>query len=372
MPLKYHIPRSAEKNSPLALSGLLLIGFWTIMGPLEFIYYLGHSFNKSRSLKHQQRLPCRVISVGNLTVGGTGKTPAVIAIAEEAEKRGYFPCILTRGYRGKAEGPCFVSAGEGPLLNVDEAGDEAVLMAEKLRGVPVVKGANRYEAGMFAIRHLESLTSEVSPRLLFILDDGFQHLRLYRDTDILLIDSANPFGNRKLLPTGRLREPLREIKRADIIVLTRIQEGSEGPYPAPDGLTTEIRRHNPDAPIYRSAHLPVGLRTLSGEDMPLTVLEKKPVFGFCGIGSPPAFRDTLIRTGADVKGFMAFADHHSYDGADMKRIAGNARECGADWIVTTEKDIMRLRGIARMENLAALCIAFRIEQTFYDKIFAEG
>ncbi|MCL4475291.1 MAG: tetraacyldisaccharide 4'-kinase [Nitrospirae bacterium] len=347
------------------------------MGPLEFIYYLGYSFNKSRSLKNQERLPHKVISVGNLTVGGTGKTPAVIAIAEEAKKRGYLPCILTRGYRGKVKGPCLISKGEGPLLSVDEAGDEASLMAEKLRGVPVVKGKNRYEAGMFAIRHLEPFATgepagEGKSHFLFILDDGFQHWRLYRDMDILLIDSTNPFGNNKLLPMGRLREPLKEMKRADIIVLTKVQKEAEGLYPVHAALTTEIRRYNPAAPIYSSEHRAMSLRTLSGRDLPLDVLSGKAVLAFCGIGSPSSFRETLLKMKTDVRGFMAFMDHHAYDSRDLQRIMGNAGECNADWIVTTEKDIMRLKGFEGAENLVALSIAFRAEQSFYDEIFAEG
>jgi len=344
------------------------------MGPLECIYYLGYSFSKSRGLKNQERLPHRVISVGNLTVGGTGKTPAVIAIAEEAMKRGFHPCILTRGYRGKAEGPCFISKGEGPLLGVDEAGDEASLMAEKLKGVPVVKGKHRYEAGIFALRNLQSFASGEPagagrPHVLFILDDGFQHWRLSRDMDILLIDSTNPFGNKKLLPTGRLREPLKEMKRADIIVLTKVQKGAEGLHA---GLATEIRRYNPHAPIYSSEHLPVGLRSLSGKDFPLDVLAGTSVYAFCGIGSPSSLRETLLKMGAEVRGFMAFMDHHAYDSRDLQKIVGNARGCNADWIVTTEKDIMRLRGFESAENLLALGIAFKAEKSFFDEIFSEG
>ena len=156
------------------------------MGPLEFLYYTGYKLKKSRDLKSRKRLPAKVISVGNITVGGTGKTPAVIAIARKAKEYGYLPCILTRGYRGSAKGPCFVSRGEGPLLGVDEAGDEPVLMAERLTGVPIVKGSDRYEAGMFALDCLDS------PSLLFILDDGFQHRALHRDVDVLLIDGMNP------------------------------------------------------------------------------------------------------------------------------------------------------------------------------------
>ena len=340
------------------------------MGPLELLYYLGYSLEKSRSLRSRKRLPHRVISIGNLTVGGTGKTPAAIAIAEEAKSRGYQPCLLTRGYRGRAKGPCFVSRGEGPLLSVEEAGDEASLMAEKLEGVPIVKGSDRYDAGMFAIRDLQSLVPHLQSQFLFILDDGYQHWRLHRDTDILLIDSTNPFGRRRLLPKGILREPLHEMRRADIVVLTKVPGAGDASDIQP-GLTSEIRTYNPHALIYTSAHLPVGLRTLPGRDLPLDSLSGKPVLAFCGIGNPSSFRETLLGMGTEIKGFMAFGDHHRYDARDVQRIMGTASECNADWIVTTEKDIMRLRGFDLPENVAALQIAFSAQRGLYDEIFAE-
>jgi tetraacyldisaccharide 4'-kinase len=166
------------------------------MTPLELLYYLGYSVHRGYGTKTQKRLPARVISIGNITLGGTGKTPAAIALTYEAKQRGFAPCILTRGYGGKAKGPCFVSRGEGPLLNAYDAGDEAFLMAEKLKGIPVVKGPDRYEAGMFALRNLRVQTAHSQSEWIFILDDGFQHWGLFRDMDILLLDGMNPFGNR--------------------------------------------------------------------------------------------------------------------------------------------------------------------------------
>jgi tetraacyldisaccharide 4'-kinase len=360
----------------LALSSALLIGFWTIMGPLEFIYYLGYSFKKSRNLKGRRRLPHRVISVGNLTVGGTGKTPAVIAIAEEAKRRRYIPCVLTRGYRGKAKGPCLISKGDGALLSVDEAGDEASLMAERLKGVTIVKGADRYEAGMFALRELGSFASGEHAgtdrfRFLFILDDGFQHWRLYRDLDILLIDSTNPFGDKRLLPSGILREPLEEMSRADIIVLTKTQKEADVERMTRD-LTREIKRYNPEAPIYCSGHEPAGLGTASGRELPLNTLAGRPVFAFCGIGNPASFQNTLVRINAEVRGFMTFRDHHAYRRQDLSRVSEAAKGCSADWIVTTEKDIMRLRDFNLPENIVSLRIEFEVEKAFYDRLFVEA
>ena len=175
------------------------------MGLPEFLYYVGLSLKRAFVLRHRKKLPYRVISIGNITVGGTGKTPAAIALAQEAKKRGFSPVILTRGYKGSAKGPCFVTRGEGPLLNVREAGDEPVLMAEKLSGVPVVKTGNRYEAGMFALQNMDSQLSGPDSQPLFILDDGFQHWKLYRDKDVLLIDSGDPFGNRSIIASREIK-----------------------------------------------------------------------------------------------------------------------------------------------------------------------
>ncbi len=338
------------------------------MGPLEFLYYSGYCIKKSNDHRKQKRLPRRVISVGNLTYGGTGKTPAVIAVAEEAKRTGYQPCILTRGYKGRASGPCFISRGAGALLGVEEAGDEAVLMAERLSGVPIVKCADRYKGGMFAISELSFQQSVFSLPLLFILDDGFQHWRLYRDVDILLIDGTNPFGNRRLIPSGTLREPMREMKRADVIVITKASALGE----AIQALIGEIRGYNPDKPIFLAEHRPAGLRTMSGETLPPDFISNRAVLGFCAIGNPVSFRDTLLRIGAELKGFMSFRDHFGYGQQDIFMIDEAARRCKADWIVTTEKDIIKLKGIELPDNLLSLCIEFDVDRRFYEEILQEG
>ncbi len=339
------------------------------MDPLEFIYYLGYSLKKSRDLKNRKRLPRRVISVGNLTLGGTGKTPAVIAVALEALKRGFRPCILTRGYGGKAKGPCLVSIGNGPIMDVAAAGDEASLMAERLRGIPIVKCGDRYEGGMFALERLKSEVPDSGPGLLFLLDDAFQHWRLYRDRDVLLIDGMNPFGNRKLFPSGVLREPLHEIRRADVIVLTKTGPGPAGRSDV-TVLRDEISRYNPHAPIYMSEHSPSLFRTLSDTELPLATLSGKGAFLFCGIANPVSFRESLAGVGVDVKGFLAYRDHHKYRAEDLRRIKEAAQKSGSDWIVTTEKDIIKMSDLGPPENLVALRIEFKIEESFYKTIFS--
>jgi len=378
---------------------------------IEGLYYIGYSIKKQQALKHQKKLPCRVFSIGNLTVGGTGKTPATIAVAEEAKKRGLMPCVLTRGYKGRLQGTCFVSKGDKPLLNEEEAGDEPILMAERLKGVPVIKGADRYEAGKFA---LGSLPVALRPDV-FILDDGFQHWKLFRDKDVLLIDGTNPFGNRRLLPLGPLREPLNAIARADIIVITkadksvRSQESgvrnqktegrsqqSEVPptHPSPlrgevgidsyrgkgggdrshqsiKSLIEEIRRYNAKAPLFFAEHRPSKFITASGDVFPLEWARGKNFFGFSGIGNPASFKETLLTAGLQVKGFKSYRDHYRYNAGDLKKITEDAEKTGADWIATTEKDIMRLKKLDMPRKLVALVIEFRVDERFYEEVFTQ-
>jgi tetraacyldisaccharide 4'-kinase len=327
------------------------------MTPIELIYYIGYSLKKSLVLKDQKSLPYPVISIGNITVGGTGKTPAVIAIAEEAVQRGYYPVILTRGYMGRAKGPCLVSKGSGRLLSVADAGDEPVLLAERLSGVPVVKSADRYAGGMFALDHLEMERKQP----VFILDDGFQHWRLARDIDIVLIDGINPFGNRKLLPLGPLRGPLAELKKADVLAITKVKNES---------LAAELKAMNTNAPVYFSEYKATGLRNTEGRLAGLSNLEDKKVFALCGIANPDSFRNTLQQTGSRILELKSYRDHYRYAQKDMDDVANKAKSLGADLIVTTEKDMVKIRELSHLpSDLYALEIGFSIDKGFFDDIF---
>jgi tetraacyldisaccharide 4'-kinase len=347
----------------------------------EFPYYAGFTAKKYFSIFSRRRLPYTVISVGNVTLGGTGKTPAGMAIAEEAKKRGFLPVILTRGYKGTAKGPCFVTRGDGPELSPEEAGDEPYLMAEKLRKVAVVKGGDRYEAGMFAIANIEKEHPSNRP-ILFILDDGFQHRRLYRDKDILLIDSDNPFGNGKLFPFGRLREPVGSLASADIIVLTKakLPRGEDWTHLASSGgrerddlrkLYEVIRQHNPSSPVFLAGHEPVSFRTLSGEKHPISWIEGRKIFAFCALGNPESFRRTIVSTRAGMVGFRAYRDHFTYSASDIFDLKSEAGRSGAGWIVTTEKDIIKIRKFGLPENLLVMEIDFAAEKGLYAEIFGE-
>jgi len=345
------------------------------MNLIEGLYYIGYAIKKYNDLKHQKKLPFKVISIGNITVGGTGKTPATITIAEEAKRRGFVPVILTRGYKGKIKGPCFVSKGEGHLLSEEDAGDEPIIMAEKLKGVPIVKGENRYDAGIFAIENLKSEISNLKSEILFILDDGFQHWKLFRDKDLLLIDSTNPFGNKRLLPIGPLREPLRAISRADIVAITKTSKVSNQyiTHGKPEfrRLIKEIRKYNKKAPVFFAEHRPLQFLSARGEIFPLEWAKGKRFFVFSGIGNPGSFKETLLLAGINLKGFKSYRDHYRYAPKDIEKIVAHSKRSGADWIVTTEKDIMRLKELSVPANLIALVIEFSVGKEFYDEVFSK-
>ncbi len=324
-----------------------------MMGLFEIIYYTGYRVKTARDLARCKRLPVRVISVGNITTGGTGKTPAVIAIAGEARARGFAPCVLTRGYKGRLKGPLLVSPG----MQSADVGDEPLLMAEKLGDIPVVKGADRHASGMFAIENFSP------PPDLFILDDGFQHRRLDRDLDILLVNALNPFDNMRLLPMGNLREPLNRMQRADAVVITK----SGGVKT--DGLTEFIGKFNPRAPVFFSGHSASSVTTPGGQERPVEWLTGRAVYAFSGIAEPESFIDALQALGADIKGNMAFRDHHAFTHRNISKIESSARGCGAEWIITTEKDIMRLKGLGLPDNLIALKIEFTVGRGFYGFVF---
>ncbi len=338
------------------------------MTPLEFLYYTGYVLKKQRSLRLQRRLPYPVISIGNITVGGTGKTPATIAVAEESIRRGFSPVILTRGYKGRVKGPRVVSPKNLPVRNylgdpgnviqaVKDAGDEPVLMAERLKGVPVIKSASRYAGGIFA---LQSFSFAASAPFIFILDDGFQHWRLHRDIDVVLIDGLNPFGNRKLLPLGLLREPLSELKRADIFVITRHRN---------EQMADELRHAWPGKPVYFSEYRVIGARNRVDAEFPLEALRYKRVLAFCGIAHPGSFERTLLSLPVRLPGFKVYRDHHFYTPADVRHLDRLSRALNCDLLMTTEKDMIKLKTLKIPDTVYSLQMDWNIDAAFYNDVF---
>ncbi len=335
------------------------------MGLFSAIYGLGLNCKKyiDIEIKKPARLPSKVISIGNITLGGTGKTPAVINLAREAKKRRLNPCVLTRGYKGKAKDTCFISKGEGPVLDTLQAGDEAWLMADKLRGVPVVKGSDRFKAGIFPLENDQCALCNLQSSKLFILDDGFQHWKLHRDIDVVLIDATNPFGNRRLFPEGIMREPFNALERADIFVITKSDMAGKKMM---SDITADIRHYNSKAPLYSAFHKPSGTINAAGEINISNNLRDKKTYAFSGIANPAYFQATLRSMGADIINFRKFRDHHLYSQKEIDDIRKDSMGLN---IVTTEKDLVKLRELQLPDRLSALRIEFSIEDGFYDYLF---
>jgi len=284
-----------------------------------------------------QRLPHPVIGVGNLTTGGTGKTPLVMYLAETLKNSGFQPAVLTRGYKGTAEqAGRLVSDGAKVLLGPDESGDEAYLMAKKLDRVPIAVGRTRHRTA----RLIPGFGA--NPKLVFLLDDAYQHLQLERDLNLLVIDAMDPFGGGRLLPGGKLREPLSAIARADQIIVTR----AHLPFDQ-EAVETEIRLRNRLAKISYFYHDATGILEIgSGKKLPVRHLFQKRVIALSGIGNPQVFLKDLAHYQINVLKHFSFSDHYLFNRRDLEAVNHAAASLGADAILTTEKDSVRLPGFA--------------------------
>jgi tetraacyldisaccharide 4'-kinase len=284
-------------------------------------------------VKRSRRLNGTVISVGNITWGGTGKTPIVIRLAQELAAHGCHPAVLTRGYfrKAAARGPVTVSDGEKIRAAVETAGDEPSLIARRARGAAVMVGPDRYSAGTQA---QQEYGSDV-----FILDDGFQHWKLQRDVDIVCINAVNPFGNGHLIPAGILREPLNALRRATLVILTN--SDSVAPEIL-DVIASRITAVTGKIPL-RALYAARALRRVSdGTIVDIAHCGQQPVVALSALGENAGFRRTLENAGFQVKDHITFRDHHWYTQEELESIS--ARAAGA-LLVTTEKDAMRLERI---------------------------
>ncbi|OGP54790.1 MAG: tetraacyldisaccharide 4'-kinase [Deltaproteobacteria bacterium RBG_13_52_11] len=312
-----------------------------------------------RGLFKTRHLPCKVISVGNITLGGTGKTPLVVALARELRQRGWNVGILSRGYKGiKERIGGVVSDGERIYQTPVEAGDEPFMLAQMLSEVPVVVGKRRYEMGVHAY---ESFGMDV-----LLLDDGFQHLRLKRDVDIVLIDARSGFGNGHLFPRGPLREPLGGLRRSSIIVLTKADPPT--PFAEIEGV---LRCHAPTIPLYHSRYKPVFLlEAASRKRFPPHFVQGKKVFAFAGIADPGYFVYLLKELGADVEKEIFFPDHYNYELKDLM-VMREHRE-SVDLFVTTEKDFVKLQRLP-LDDILLYILGIEqeiLDEAFYQKVLS--
>ncbi len=321
-----------------------------ILRPTAFIFEAavrGRSQYYRLQRQRVQKLPCRVVSVGNLTAGGTGKTPLCVYLARMIHDAGYRVAIISRGYRGAAE-KCgaVVAKGASGFADARQYGDEPALTARLLapRPIPIYVGRDRIASGRRAIKRFR-------PEVI-LLDDGFQHHRLARDLDIVLLDGQKPLGNGHLLPRGPLREPPSALRRADIIVMTRCPAEASGRAAVrSDRLQTLDRIGLGAKPLFASRHKPAAREWLVTRDaagfrsrpLELGMLKGLPVMAFAGIARGEAFRQTLSGLGADLRGWQSFRDHHAFRADEIDRIVGEGRQRGAAALVTTDKDRMRIQ-----------------------------
>ncbi len=280
-----------------------------------------------RRLLPSVRLGAPVVSVGNLTFGGTGKTPTVIALARDLVRHGRRPAVLTRGW-GRATDAPMVAVAPDERLHPEVCGDEPLEIAFRLPGVPVVVDGDRVRGGAEAIRRGADV---------LLLDDGFQHLRVARDVDLLLVDAGDPWGGGRLPPAGRLREPADGLRRADLVVVTKL---------APDDgdrlaeLVDEIHRLAPRMPVLGARLAPTRVRTEAGW-RPVSELRGRRVVAFAGLGRPEGFLDSLRQAGAEPAACRWFPDHHDYAGGELSVVLAEADRLGAV-AVTTRKDAVKL------------------------------
>lgn len=281
--------------------------------------------------KKKVSLPGFTVSIGNLTAGGTGKTPATCMTAEWALGEGYDVAVLSRGYGGKNKAKItVVSNRKNVLAGPEEAGDEPYLLASRLPGIPVLTAKDRYLAGLMA--------HSIFGSTFFILDDGYQHLRLKRDLNLLLLDSARPFGNGRLLPRGPLREPVKELERADAIILTRA-----GFLKIGRGTGDDIGHLLNSKPVFMGDHVPEKIIfPFQQTSHDPSFLKGKRVAAFAGIARPDSFRDTLINLGAEILSYRHFPDHHPFTYDEIRALKEEKNNKGAELLITTEKDWMRV------------------------------
>jgi len=297
----------------------------------------------NRGTFRTSRLDRPVISIGNLTTGGTGKTPLVEWVARVLAADGKRVCILTRGYgRRNPNRRVLVSDGQAVVSNPFDAGDEPFLLAKKLVGsAAVISDIDRVAAGQGAIEHLKTDC--------FILDDGFQHLRLARDLDVVTIDATNPWGGGELLPFGRLREAPEALKRADCLVITRADQVEDVSL-----LISELRIVSGDRPVFISR---MAIQRFASLDLDQEIEMSGPLAAFCAVGNPGSFFRLLEQSGFELVFKKQFPDHHVYKASDLQSLEHEARNAGARAIVTTAKDAVKLTS----ESFSLPCSAMEIE-----------
>ena len=346
--------KGADQNQP-GMVRLLLVFLWCLSKVFQFVVRLRYVFYDIGVLRRFP-LGCQVISIGNVTAGGTGKTPVTEIFARELTKAGRKVAILSRGYRRKEapwwqrifkniiEKPVVVSDGRQILVDAATGGDEPYMLAANLPGVCVLVDRNRVKSGRYAISHFGCDT--------LLLDDGFQYQRLKHSHEVVLVDSTNPIGNGHMLPRGILREPAKHLKRADVVFITKCSGDQSD-------VRRLVQRYNPRAEIIECRHAPRLLKDVwSREELPLEWLKGKTLATLSGIAVPQGFEDSLRKLGARVIWCERYADHHRYDASEIIFALNKTANMHAEALITTEKDAVRF---PRLEKTPVPCYYLRVD-----------
>ena len=317
------------------LSSLLALG--RSFSPLYSTLMKGRAWAYRNGYLATRRLSCPVISVGNLSLGGTGKTPHVLAVANWLKNHGIRPAVVSRGYGGRAgRGPLVVSDGINVLVSPQDAGDEPVMMAEALSNIPVVVGSDRYAGGKLAVERFGAQA--------IVLDDGFQHMALSRDIDLVLLPAVNFFGTQWVFPGGNLREPVSALSRATAILLTRAEALSSADQ---EIGRRELQAMVPGRPVFLSKMRATRFISIEGEVKAANALAGEPLFAVCAIAGPEFFFLILEELEVDLRGKISFPDHYSYKRDDLSKLMAQAGKRGAKALVTTHKDRVKMEPIWR-------------------------
>jgi len=330
----------------------VLFVFGRIFSPLYSLAMRIRAGLYARGILVSIRLPVPVISVGNLTMGGTGKTPMVIYLARLLSG-GLRPGIVSRGYGGKSLQPVnLVSDGARILRSPFDVGDEPVLLAQSLSGVPVVTSRKRSSGGAYLVE--QGLAD------ILILDDGFQHLALQRDLNLVLFSAQASVQSMWVFPGGMLREPHSALERADCFVVTGVEGGVSNEAATLRGW---LHENYPQTPVFEGRYEPVGLSCQERGRVGLEGLQSESLFAFCGIANPQSFRQTLERD-FSIKGWQSFADHYPFTREDIEGLARQAAALGCTGLITTEKDFVKIKDVVVGLPIWVLAVELRMGHNF--------
>ncbi len=326
------------------------------LAPLYSALMLARARGYRRGWLSSHALPVPVISVGNLLLGGTGKTPLVLYLARMLQEHGWRPAIISRGYGGRARNRVnVISDGEQLLLPAAEAGDEPRLLAESLPGVPVLTGV---------VRHLPASAAVAMGADVLVLDDGFQHLAVRRDVDLVLFNADRLAGNSRVFPGGELREPISALNRASAFVLTAVNTHNQERALL---FAELLQRKFPGKPVYLARYLADDALVAQADGPPQSASLKRlqsgladSLYAFCGIAGPGSFFRSLAELALHPLGTCALPDHHPYTDRQLQRLCAKAQDCGAKALITTEKDLVKIGPLAARLPLPVYALRMRV------------